>query len=250
MLLLRTIQRSALRPQVIHTCSFLRSTSSTPPRFSIPILSRTIVTSPHLRISSIPAETPTSIPAETPTPIPAETPTPTPTETPTSIPTETPTSIPPPSETPPTVQSDPAPTAYESLALLTALKAQPSKYIVVKIQGFAFLVTPGDKVVLPFHLKDAGVGDILRLTHAVTLGSRDYTMRGSPYIDGRLFECRATLLGETAEPLRKKVKKKRRTRRAKTVKSKHRYSVLMIKELIINDVPPVVAAAAGSSAPA
>ncbi|KAG0137627.1 ribosomal protein L21-like protein [Tuber indicum] len=215
MLLLRTIQRSALRPQIIHTYSFLKSTSSTTPRFSIPILSRTIVTSPHLRISSIPAETPTPIS--------------------------------PPSEAPPTVRSDPAPTAHESLSLLAALKVQPSKYIMVKIQGFTFLVTPGDKVVLPFLLKDVRVGDTLRLTHATTLGSRDYTMKGNPYIDERLFECRATLIEETAEPLRKKEKKKRRTRRTKTVKSKHRYSVLMIKELVINDVPPAVATAAGSS---
>jgi len=69
-------------------------------------------------------------------------------------------------------------------------------------------------------------------------------MKGSPYIDERLFECRATFLEETAEPLRKKVKTKRRNRKTKTVKSKHRYSVLTIKELIIN-VPPAVAVAAG-----
>lgn len=68
-------------------------------------------------------------------------------------------------------------------------------------------------------------------------------MKGNPYIDERLFECRATFLEETAEPLRKKEKTKRRNRKIKTVKSKHRYSVLMIKELVINDIPPAVAAA-------
>lgn len=43
--------------------------------------------------------------------------------------------------------------------------------------------------------------------------------------------------------MRKKEKTKRRNRKIKTVKSKHRYSVLMIQELVINDIPPAVAAA-------
>lgn len=72
-------------------------------------------------------------------------------------------------------------------------------------------------------------------------------MKGNPYIDERLFECRATFLEETAEPLRKKEKTKRRNRKIKTVKSKHRYSVLRIKELIINDIPPAAAAAGDST---
>ncbi|RPA89903.1 hypothetical protein L873DRAFT_575290 [Choiromyces venosus 120613-1] len=214
MLLLRTVQRSVLRPQVINT-SFLKTAPSTTPLFTLPILSRAIATTPHLRISSTLAETSTPIS--------------------------------PPPETLSTTQSNATPTVHESLALLTALKAQPSKYITVKIQGFSFLVTPGDKIELPFLLKDAKVGDTLRLTHATTLGSRDYTMKGNPYIDERLFECRATFLEGTAEPLREKKKKKRRTRKTKTVKSKHRYSVLRIKELIINDVPPAVEAAGGST---
>ncbi|CUS11096.1 unnamed protein product [Tuber aestivum] len=215
MLLLRTIQRSLPRLQATDTRSFLKTLSCATSRFSLPTLSRTIATTPHFHTLLTPAET--------------------------SPPTS------PPPKTPPTAQSNAAPTLHESLTLLTALKAQPSKYITVKIHGFSFLLTPGDKVVLPFLLKDVKVGDILRLTHATTLGSRDYTMKGNPYIDERLFECRATFLEETSEPLRKKEKKKRRTRRIKTVKSKHRYSVLRIKELIIIDVPPAVAAATGNN---
>lgn len=47
--------------------------------------------------------------------------------------------------------------------------------------------------------------------------------------------------------MRKKEKTKRRNRKIKTVKSKHRYSVLRIKELIINDIPPAAAAAGDST---
>lgn len=135
-----------------------------------------------------------------------------------------------------------APT-HESLVLLAALKAQPSQYITVHIHKFPFLVTVGDLVRLPFRLKEVNVGDKLRITHASVIGSRDYTLKGNPYIDESLFECRATVVEETSEPLRKKEKTKRRQRRIKVVKSKHRYTVLRISELVIHDAPKVAAAA-------
>lgn len=141
------------------------------------------------------------------------------------------------------VQHNPAPIPpHESLSLLAALKAQPSQYITIHIHKFPFLVTVGDLVRLPFRLKEVSVGDKLRITHASVLGSRDYTLKGNPYIDESLFECRATVVEETSEPLRKKEKTKRRQRRIKTVKSKHPYTVLRISELVIHDAPAVVTA--------
>lgn len=104
-------------------------------------------------------------------------------------------------------------------------------------------MTVGDLVRLPFRLKEVNVGDKLRITHASVIGSRDYTLKGNPYIDESLFECRATVVEETSEPLRKKEKTKRRQRRIKVVKSKHRYTVLRISELVIHDAPKVAAAA-------
>lgn len=89
------------------------------------------------------------------------------------------------------------------------------------------------------------VGDKLRITHASVLGSRDYTLKGNPYIDENLFQCRATVVEETSEPLRKKEKTKRRQRRIKTVKSKHPYTVLRISELIIADAPGAAAVGEG-----
>lgn len=87
---------------------------------------------------------------------------------------------------------------------------------------------------LPFLLGDeVRVGDTLRLTHASVLGSREYTVKGAPWIDPALFVCRATVIGETSEPMRVKEKTKRRQRRIKKVKSKHRYTVLRIKEVRI-----------------
>jgi large subunit ribosomal protein L21 len=74
-------------------------------------------------------------------------------------------------------------------------------------------------------------GDILRLNRASSLGSRDYTLKGTPYVDERIFECRATVMGTEAEPMRIKTKTKRRNRKIKTVKSKHKYTILRIAEV-------------------
>ena len=80
---------------------------------------------------------------------------------------------------------------------------------------------------------DVQPGDVLRLNRASSIGSRDYTLRGAPYIDEGLFECRATVMGVESEPMRVKVKTKQRCRREKRVKSKHRFTVLRIRELLV-----------------
>lgn len=76
-------------------------------------------------------------------------------------------------------------------------------------------------------------GDVLRLNRATVIGSRDYTLKGTPYVDERIFECRATVIGTESEPMRVKTKTKRRNRRVKHVYSKHKYTILRIGELKI-----------------
>lgn len=77
-------------------------------------------------------------------------------------------------------------------------------------------------------------GDVLRLNRASTLGSRDFTLKGEPYVDERLYECRAVVLGTEPEPMRVMIKKKRRCRRKKHVHSKHKYTMLRVAEVKIN----------------
>lgn len=72
--------------------------------------------------------------------------------------------------------------------LLPYMHAQPAHYITIHIHGKPYLVTQGDSVRLPFHMPGVIPGDILRLNRATALGSRDYTMKGAPYLDDRLFE--------------------------------------------------------------
>lgn len=99
------------------------------------------------------------------------------------------------------------------------------------IHGKPYLVTAGDSIRLPFRMPGVLAGDVLRLNRASALGSRDLTVKGAPYIDEKLFECRAVVLGEDREPERLKIKKKRRERKTKTVISQHSYTVLRVSEV-------------------
>src|SRR5690606_13881313 len=105
-----------------------------------------------------------------------------------------------------------------------------------------FLVTLGDKVRLPFLLKDVKVGDTIRITHASVLGSREFTMKGNPWIDPQFFECRARVTEIASEAMRLKIKKKQRCRRTKTIRSKHKYTVLTISDLKVNGMKEAGAA--------
>lgn len=79
-------------------------------------------------------------------------------------------------------------------------------------------------------------GDVLRLNRASSIGSRDYTLKGGPYLDERIFRCRAVVMGTEAEPMRIKEKTKRRNRKVKTVRSKHKFTILKIAELSVNNL--------------
>lgn len=85
-------------------------------------------------------------------------------------------------------------------------------------------------------------GDIIRLNCATSLGSRDYTLKASvdkTYLDERLFECRATVLGVEGEPMVEKIKTKRRQRMTKIVKTKHKFTVLRVSELRVKGLEEV-----------
>lgn len=130
--------------------------------------------------------------------------------------------------------------------LLPLLSAQKPHYITTHVHRFPYLITAGDTLRLPFHMHGVNSGDILRLNRASILGSRDYTLKagtsstelydkkrtGEPnYLDERMFEVRARVMGIESGPMMVKEKTKRRNRRTKTVRSKHRYTLLKIMEV-------------------
>ena len=125
----------------------------------------------------------------------------------------------------------PAPDTTSSLTLLPLLAAQPPHYITAHIHARPYLLTLGDSLRLPFLMPNAPVGSTLRLNRASVIGSREYTYRGAPWVDERAFILRARVVGVESEPMRFLEKTKRRQRHVKTVKSKHRFTILMVCEL-------------------
>lgn len=95
------------------------------------------------------------------------------------------------------------------------------------------MVTLGDKVVLPFKLKQADVGDILNLNDVTTIGSRNYQLIDNP-IDTKLFTLKATVLEKTKRAFQIKEVTKRRNRRVRHAKNKADLTVLRISELKVN----------------
>lgn len=59
------------------------------------------------------------------------------------------------------------------------------------------------------------------------------------YVDDRLFVCRAVVTGVESEPVRVMEKTKRRQRHVKHVVSKHKYTMLKIRELRVRSLDEI-----------
>lgn len=103
-------------------------------------------------------------------------------------------------------------------------------YAVCKIHNMPYLVTRGDRIVLPYKMQGA-VGDVLTLDNVTTLGSRNYTYHRDEGIPTSEYELTATLAEITREPLWHVYKKKQRCRRLKTVPVEPFQTHLVISEL-------------------
>lgn len=99
-------------------------------------------------------------------------------------------------------------------------------YMTVHINSFPYLISPNDTLNLPFHLPDAPLGSILRMTHVSRIGVRDYTLQGTPYIDEQVFTLKMRVIEHTKMPLVITVKTKQRQRRARHLPNKQNYTVL------------------------
>jgi large subunit ribosomal protein L21 len=138
------------------------------------------------------------------------------------------------------------------------LRSQPPFYLTAHIHEKPYLITQGDTIRLPFLMHGVSPGDTLRLNRASLLGSRDYTLKAGvlnvelgekqKWLDERLFVCRATVMGVESEPLRIKEKTKRRQRHVRKIKSKHRYTILRISEVTVNDMDAVKSSPLGPQA--
>lgn len=126
----------------------------------------------------------------------------------------------------------------KAIADLTPLKLDSvgsnSLYAIFKLHNIPYLVTKGDKVVLPFKLKEAEVGDLLILNDVVTLGSPEFTYNDDKGIPKELFDLKANVVEITREPYYEVYRKKQRCRRLKTFPVQNYQTILMINELKLN----------------
>lgn len=104
-------------------------------------------------------------------------------------------------------------------------------YAICRIYNIPFLVTKGDRIILPYKIKNHEVGDVLKLGNVTTIGSRNFTYNRSEGIPQSEFKLTATLTEITKEPKYYVYKKKPRCRRLKTVEVEPFQTHLVIDEL-------------------
>lgn len=124
-----------------------------------------------------------------------------------------------------------APLGSHLMLLKLDSNASSHLYAIFKLHNLPYLVTKGDKVYLPFKLKNSKVGDELDLNHVTTLGSPEYTFNSDTGIDPSVFELKASIVEITREPLYQVYRTKQRCRRIKTFQVEPFQTVLMISEL-------------------
>lgn len=104
-------------------------------------------------------------------------------------------------------------------------------YAICKIYNIPYMVTKGDKLILPYKIKNHNVGDVLKLSNVTTIGSRNFTYNDDNGIPESAYELTATLAEITREPKYQVYKKKQRCRRLKTVDVEPFQTHLVISEL-------------------
>jgi large subunit ribosomal protein L21 len=112
------------------------------------------------------------------------------------------------------------------------LRSQPSHYVIASLVGRRLIITPRDLVTVP-RLKDVNVGDILQLNAIEELGSREYTLRGSPFIPEEVVSVTATVVEHTKGLMERIVKFKRRKGYKKTFRHKQTYTRLRVNDIQI-----------------
>jgi len=113
---------------------------------------------------------------------------------------------------------------------LTPLKLSNELYAVVRVHGNPFLVTEGDIMNLPYHLKTAEVGDVLNFSDVTTIGTRNFTYNDEP-IDPKLFSIKAVVIEKTKTPMRIREVTKRRNRKVRHAISKPHKTRLRVTEI-------------------
>ncbi|VDB95472.1 unnamed protein product [Peniophora sp. CBMAI 1063] len=120
-----------------------------------------------------------------------------------------------------------AATPSSTSAALALIRSQPNHYVVAAVAGRKYLLAPRDVLTVP-RLKDVRVGDTLALDGILEVGSREYTLRGSPVIDPSHVSVSATVVEHTKGRMENILKFKKRKGYKKIVQHKQTYTRLRI----------------------
>lgn len=104
-------------------------------------------------------------------------------------------------------------------------------YAVMKLHNIPYLVTKGDKIILPIKMKGVKVGDQLSISNVTTIGSPNFTFNNETGIPSDLYNIKANVVEITKEPYYEVYRKKQRCRRLKTFPVQNYQTVLLINEL-------------------
>ncbi|CAO3670508.1 unnamed protein product [Umbelopsis ramanniana] len=113
------------------------------------------------------------------------------------------------------------------------LRDQLRFYAIAEVAGRPLLITKNDLVTV-HRLKDVSVGDVLTLDKVREIGSKDYVLRGQPYVNENLFNIQATVIEQTKSKMISVVKKKRRKNYKRTITHKQTHTVLRISNVDVN----------------
>ncbi|KAI8576911.1 hypothetical protein K450DRAFT_254197 [Umbelopsis ramanniana AG] len=113
------------------------------------------------------------------------------------------------------------------------LRDQLRFYAIAEVAGRPLLITKNDLVTV-HRLKDVSVGDVLTLDKVREIGSKDYVLRGQPYVNEDLFNIQATVIEQTKSKMISITKKKRRKNYKRTVTHKQTHTVLRISNVDVN----------------
>ena len=110
---------------------------------------------------------------------------------------------------------------------LALIRSQPNQYVIASIAGRKYLLASKDLLTVP-RLTDVRVGDVLSLSQIHEVGSREYTLRGSPDIPSNNVVVEATVVEHTKGKMEHIFKKKRRKGYERTIPHKQPYTRLRI----------------------
>ena len=152
---------------------------------------------------------------------------------------------------------EPSTSKLSTSKALDLLRSQPSHYVIAQLHARLYLLTPNDLLTVP-RINNLSIGQKIRLTRIVEVGSRDYTLRAPslatawaesgltkpprgvsnitverPVLPNDQVVVHATVVEHTKSKLLKIEKFKKRKRYARSYDWKGKFTKLRINEIVL-----------------